>query len=233
MKCSKRSAPASSRPSSRSQKTSLKSEYLSSRPRTHSLTRWRTRAGHRVTLSRFGPELTTLTPVSAPQWFAWQVDSDKLTWCRSAGVRRASIIACLEKSHLKVFFDTYIASASPERAKLAVLFWSQRLQSTTLRELVDVVELAAPGKLPAAKELAESKPTRTQVEAFVRSLDPLVQGEFDQILSGLVARPPLPAGSEEISADQASVDAFRQSLLRADRYRPALDLTTPVEPSRL
>ncbi|GAA5862935.1 hypothetical protein JCM3774_006692 [Rhodotorula dairenensis] len=150
-----------------------------------------------------------------------------------ARVRRASIIASLEKSDLKDFFDRFVAPASSERAKLAVLYRSQRVQPTALNALVDTVESSAPGKLQAAKELAECKPTRVQVEAFIRSLDPLIHRHFDHILADLDAVPPLPAGTEEISADKASVDAFRQSLRRADRYRPALDLNSPVEPSRL
>lgn len=136
---------------------------------------------------------------------------------------------------MRAFFDTYISPSSAERAKLAVLYRSQRLQPGALDGLIEVTERVASRKLDEAKELVANKPTFEQVEAFVGGLDldPAARGEFDRVLADLRTLPPLPAGTEEIRADQASVDAFRKSLPRADRYRPAVALDLPVEPCRL
>lgn len=151
------------------------------------------------------------------------------------GTRRATIIASLDKADLRAFFDTYISPSSAERAKLAILYRSQRLQPGALDALLEVTERLASRKLEGAKELVANKPTFEQVEAFIGGLDldPAARSEFDRVLVDLRTLPPLPAGTEEIRADQASVDAFRKSLPRADRYRPALSLDLPVEPCRL
>lgn len=152
-----------------------------------------------------------------------------------ARTRRAAIIAGLNKADLKEFFETYISTTSPKRAKIAVLYRSQRLQPGTLDALLALTERVALRKLEEAKELVANKPTLEQVEAFIDGLDlsSAARSEYDRVLVDLRTLPPVPAGAEEIRADQASIDAFRKSLPRADRYRPALSLDLPVESCRL
>lgn len=136
---------------------------------------------------------------------------------------------------MKEFFETYISTTSPKRAKIAVLYRSQRLQPGTLDALLALTERVALRKLEEAKELVANKPTLEQVEAFIDGLDlsSAARSEYDRVLVDLRTLPPVPAGAEEIRADQASIDAFRKSLPRADRYRPALSLDLPVESCRL
>ncbi|GAA5989095.1 hypothetical protein JCM10908_001155 [Rhodotorula pacifica] len=150
-----------------------------------------------------------------------------------ARTRRAGIIAGLSKADLKSFFEDFIAPTSSNRAKLAVLYRSQRFQPSTLSPLLEAVERLVPHKTSEAKELVDSKPTLEQVNAFVSGLDAAEQRDFQRVLSDLRATPPLPKGAEEIPSDDAAVNSFRKSLRRAERYRPRLDLQSTVEPSRL
>lgn len=149
------------------------------------------------------------------------------------GVRRAGIIRNLTKEDLTAFFERYISPASDRRAKLAVLFRSQRFQPDALRDLVADVGRLEPDRRDDVQALAEQKPTLSQIEAFVAGLGHTAREQLASQLSALRTSPPLPTGSKEIESDQVAVDAFRRALPLAEPYRPKLGSSSPTEQPRL
>ncbi|BGP22999.1 a-pheromone processing metallopeptidase ste23 [Rhodotorula toruloides] len=131
--------------------------------------------------------------------------------------RQAKVVQQLLRSDILAFFNRFISPSSPSRAKLAILYRSQRLQPADLAPLLEAVKAATPNQAEEASTFAQTKPTIAQLEAFVKERyanESAVLAAFEEVKEPR----PLPVGTKELREED--IEPFRRGLTRAEGYRP-------------
>lgn len=155
---------------------------------------------------------------------ASSVFSARLLLSRIVGEREAALIGQITQPEIVAFFGAFIRPSST-RTKLSILMRSQRYQAEVLQPLLSALSDLPADALSSAAALLASKPTLTELTAFVEA-HASGQERVQEALDGIRKLPELREGVHEID----SVEAFRSGLERSDAIVPVDDFASDLAP---
>lgn len=131
--------------------------------------------------------------------------------------RHAAAIAQVTPADMLDFFSTFISPSSSSRSSFSIHMRSQRFQLSSLDNLLQAVESAQPDSQTSHREFFETKPTLSEVRAYLAKV--FVKGlpaEISDALALIEEGAALPKGVTDV----VDVEGFRSKLARADKVPP-------------